>query len=624
MIARPAAALVVAVALLGGTRGAERWELEIVGPATVEHGEMRFEGGAGRIVLESADSFFVPLAALVRTDSSISFTVAKSQRRFTGRITGHEMRGTMRDVDGSTFAWDAQQILAGSPRWPVPPRLTVRQLETGSDLASVTVPGAWRARLLTDRQVVAEYDSVTHRAGIVAWHGSELRARAAQLQLGLDRPVREAIRRTLEAVERSPAATPRFRALFLGTRGLRLDLHDMALEAALRIRPTFDLGRALSVIWKITPGTQAPLDSTALREISWRFWSRLQNERPLADALDSLRREDPAGTTDALVLMRGYDEAEHWWLDATDWLMEQPWIGPPAQMQSPVALVRRFWDDDSLALPRIVTQHYAAPEAFPVPSMAPIIHRLIRPANAIAADWLAANDPEEVLAAWRRLDWGEPFRVVTQGRSRYLTSPAVEARTHAGGLLALESRILIDPGVPPLLAVATLVHEWQHLILADRRLRGRAPGVRENADQVQLLEDNAWLAEGAAEWATDEILAPAAQGAPIVLAIGASRRLAIEALTRDDPHALGYRLVRAAATRAGRPRLVRDRLTAWLHDLGGFARVSGLAGKGNAPPLVLVRPVNAAVIPEVTFVLDGGAALDVHRRLRVSLSPLEH
>ena len=112
--------------------------------------------------------------------------------------------------------------------------------------------------------------------------------------------------------------------------------------------------------------------------------------------------------------------------------------------------------------------------------------------------------------------------------------------------------------------------------------------------------------------------------APVLLAISQARRLALRQRTSDDPHALGYRLVRAAADRARDPRLVLDRLTLLLHDLAGFARVSGLAGKSSRAPLTLARPVNAAVIPEVTFVFDGGAALDVHRRLRVSPSPLEH
>jgi hypothetical protein len=472
----------------------------------------------------------------------------------------------------------------------------------------------------------AEYDSLMHAAGLALWHGSDLQARSTQIQLGLDVPTRMAIRRTLEAIEPAAADDPRFRQLFRGTRGWRLDISDVALEFALRYKPSFRLEEAMGPIWKIAPGSGPVIDSAAVREAGWRFWSRFRKDSTVGRALDSLEDENPVAVLDARALLRGYDEAAAWWTDAVEWLMRHRWVETPRGPRSPEQLVQQFWNDSAVRLPAIRISHFGAPEAYPAPSMRPILARLVKPANAIAAEWLKDADPVEILAMWRAFDWGEPFRVVGRdGHWRYLSSPATEARTHAGGLLEMtDDRILIDPGVPPILAVAMVTHEWQHLILAGKRIRGSAPGLRESAEEVRFFEENAWLAEGAAEWATDRILAPAGHQAPLVLAISQSRRMAIRELTGDDPHVLGYRLVRAAADRAGDPALVQSRLIRLLHDLPAFARASGLAGKGPLPALVVVRPVNAAVIPEVTFVFDEGAALDVHRRLRVSLSPLEH
>ena len=608
-----------------GAKAAERWELEIDGPATIEHGELRFEGGTGKVVLESADSIFVPLAQLVRNDSQISFSIASSHRRFSGVIVGGKMAGTMIDLDGSLFTWNAQPIPAGAKRWPIPPRLTIRQLQTGSDMAQVKVPGAWRAILPDTARLDAEYATIARAAGFASWHGDQFLARSEQIQLGLDRSVHESIVRALEAIDKTPAAQHGFRQLFRGSRGWRVDLHDMAIEVALRVRPGFQLDLAMAPILALAPRSVAPLDSTAELEVAWRFWSRFRSDSLFALRLDSLQEINPGKVADVRALMRGYDDATFWWLNTVRWLMIESWVTTPQGDRSPIDLVSAFWGKAPLPLPSILFEHYGAPEAFPRPSVAPIIRRLVKPANAIAGDWLATGgDSYDVLRAWRTLDWGEPFRVVSGGRSRYLTSPAVEARSHGGNLLETLDGVLIDPGIPPMLAVATLTHEWQHLILFGRRLQGSAPALLENADEIRLLEDDPWLAEGAAEWATDLILAPCRAQAPVLLAISQARRLALQLRTSDDPHALGYRLVRAAADRAHDPRVVRDRLTLLLHDLAGFARVSGLAGKSSRSPLTLLRPVNAAVIPEVTFVFDDGAALDVHRRLRVSSSPLEH
>ena len=105
----------------------------------------------------------------------------------------------------------------------------------------------------------------------------------------------------------------------------------------------------------------------------------------------------------------------------------------------------------------------------------------------------------------------------------------------------------------------------------------------------------------------------------------ALKRASIDALTGgDDPHALGYLLVRALAARTSDPAVLRERLVRLLHDPVALAREYRLEGavRGIAP-IRLNRPNGAGVIPEIVFTWDGGVAEQLSRRLIIPAHPQE-
>jgi hypothetical protein len=147
--------------------------------------------------------------------------------------------------------------------------------------------------------------------------------------------------------------------------------------------------------------------------------------------------------------------------------------------------------------------------------------------------------------------------------------------------------------------------------------------VVESSWQLKLREEDPWLAEGFAEWATDEVLRSAGVSAGFLRFTQAEKRLGIAAAEPNDPHVLGLRLVRSAA-RSRRAPAVRDLLLQHLHELDGFARAVGWPASGSGRAITLQRPPTAVVIPEVTFTWKDGTALDWSRRLVIPNTRSEH
>jgi hypothetical protein len=176
----------------------------------------------------------------------------------------------------------------------------------------------------------------------------------------------------------------------------------------------------------------------------------------------------------------------------------------------------------------------------------------------------------------------------------------------------------------PLAAVAAILHEWNHLLAVQYRLSGPRPiALVESASQLQIDEDDPWLAEGFAEWATDEVLRPAGASAGLLRFTQAEKRLGIGDSDPTDPHLLGYRLVRGAA-RAQRAPAFREMLIRNLHNPDAFARAAGLATGTNGRVITLQRPPTAIVIPEVTFTWVEGTIFDLSRRLISPNTRSEH
>ncbi|MGH7592352.1 MAG: hypothetical protein ACRELE_00645, partial [Gemmatimonadales bacterium] len=332
--------------------------------------------------------------------------------------------------------------------------------------------------------------------------------------------------------------------------------------------------------------------------------------------IDSLAWRDSQAAASVRALLAGYDEAVQWWRDALRWLLQQPWLDAPAGRRSPAQLVAGFWGVDSLPLPLITAVRFGDVAAMPVLGAAHIGPYLFQPRNAIAPEWLAGSGMQQALASWLPIRWGEsPLTVVIGGRAETVVSPWAQEQARPGAFFGEHDAIRIDPGITPIVAAAVFVHEWHHLVAAQRRLQGPQPvGLVDDGTQLTLRELDPWLAEGFAEWATEETLRPARVAGALLLFSQAEKRLAVATRDSTDPHILGYRLVRAAAGRTTVAAL-RERLVADFHDAAALARALHLSGASRTRTLVLSRPPNASVIPEVTFTWDDGFAFDMSRRL---------
>jgi hypothetical protein len=584
----------------------------------MDRGDLRIGAGFGRLLLESHDQEWVILEGLANRGGAITFSTPGG-RQFTGRISGDEIIGTVADPDGLAFPWRAVRIQQGTDRWPVRPRIVVRQLLLGTSASSSEFPTEWRKAVSPRSALLVEQAAMAAAVGLSPADPTTIAARAGSIALGFDTEGRRAAAAMLTRIADSPVAGSEFRSLFLGPGGeWRLDLHAVARQAAAeQVAPATlaaaPLVRLLALLGTPVEGN----DSAGLSQVLWHYWQLSSRDRSALVRLSGAADPEIArAATGLAALLGGYDLAEQWWLEAVNWLMTNRWIEADSEWLSPVDLVARFWEADSLTLPPLVARHFGSPQAVPVIGGAGLGSRLLRGANAIGAEFIAQPGAFGVaLDAWRGLEFVEstPLRLVLGGRTIVLASPASVARSRLGGFLASADAIEIESGIMPVLAVGTVIHEWQHLLLEGARLNGSgAPGLLDEGWGLRLLEGDPWLAEGAAEWMTERVLAP---GGPSVVLIGlmeAEKRLSIASRVTDDTHTLGYLLVRAAANRLDDPAALRRLLVASLHDPRAIASVAGFSGPVTEP---LERPATLLMIPEVSYTLDGDVADGADRRL---------
>jgi hypothetical protein len=602
-----------------------RWDLEIRGRAINENGDLRLENASGRILMQFDDSAFQPLHELKISAGRISFVLPRTHRRFDGTVTDSQMSGTVSDTDGVTERWTALPLRPGSTRWPVPPRVTARQLVMGSALTTARIPGAWLAAMPTLAELEREGRDLASLAGLTPARLDDRIARSRRLALGLDESARARARALLARIASSPAGGPEFRRIFSAGSGWKLDLHDVALAEALHYLSGFRLDQAAEGLRQLGD-VPANADSAVIRESAWRLWCRTgADSAGVFAGVDSLARRDPGAAAAVRALLAGYDDAAQWWRVALRWLLLQRWLETPAGLRSPQQLMASFWSTDSLELPEIVPTRFGDAAAMPVPAADYIGPYLFRPRNGVAGEWLAGEGMREAFRSWLPIRWGEsPLTVVIGGHAETVVSPWAQAQARPAAFFGERDAIRIDPGITPIVAVAVFLHEWHHLVAARRRLQGPHPvALVDDGTQLRLRELDPWLAEGFAEWATEETLRPVRSTVPLLLFTQAEKRLAGSTRDSTDPHLLGYRLVRAAAKQAPVPAL-RDRLVAMLHDATLLARTLRFSGASTTPPLTLSRPPNASVIPEVTFTWDDGLAFDMSRRLVIPNTRPEH
>ncbi len=437
----------------------------------------------------------------------------------------------------------------------------------------------------------------------------------------------QAVRRTLRAIRSTiPGDTTRarFDHLFRPRGEWIVDLHDAALAWA--------RSRAPEVTWDSARGSLAaahwvdPADSLAVEAVPRALYGLTVLAGTGSAAFNRIRadlwRADSVSAAAVLLLLTGYSESQKWHTDVLEFFLAEPWIPDGGQGRSLADYVRNDWyrhgpsaGDAGTPLPEVRARLFGYPQAAPHYGVPPaLFRRLITAENTSARQWLQRHGQAGLLRTLRRLPAGDTSLVLleTDSESIRLTTVPRQSRESLNGFLEPGDAIAIDPGYSPLLALGTLVHEWQHLLFRRMQLHAFAgtPQAREKA-VIELPGIEPYLAEGFAEWSAERILAPLIARWPLLaLGEGVKRAGLARETSDDDQHALGYALVRTLAVALGNPSMTTDLLLRNAEHPATIAThpAARQAWKAysRAPDRLLAVPVRKFLIPEVTFTVEDG------------------
>lgn len=600
-----------------------RWAVRVQGEMLEDRGDLRLAGSTGRLLLESADTAWLPIDRIDREGATLRFRivggglVVATQR-------GDSLTGLWHGPTATPARFDAHRLAAGSDEWPVGPRVRFREMIVGSAASSSRFPDAWRARLISREALIAEHARLAHAVGVPSAGVAGITQRAQAMVIGERSEGRRLAAEQLDRIGRSAAADADFHRIFGQAGAWRIDIHQVAWDLAAGrvgggVIRTDRLTEALQLSGVLPAGD---IDSTTVRRTLWEL-ARRKYFLPDGRSHPGLSETDPR-LLGARAVVASYVDARRWWEDAVAWLLSHRWVETETGLTSPRALVEAFWNEDSLAIPAVIPTSFGGMQAVPIIGLGARASELVQPVNGVAAEWLDSEGAlAEAFGTWRRLAAPDTpsLPVVQDTVSMMLREPGDVVRARLGGFVGPTDAILIDPTILPVFAVGTVVHEWQHLLFSAARLSDSTTGAwRSHPWGVRLNDGDPWLVEGAAEWATEQIFAPAHATMPFFHFIEAEKRLALGAERPDDTHVLGYLLVQALAHRAETRERTRALLIRYLAEPMALAEAIGLAGPVSEPT---VRPNTLMIIPELTFIPDGGVMRDLTRRLLVPDSTLE-
>jgi hypothetical protein len=332
---------------------------------------------------------------------------------------------------------------------------------------------------------------------------------------------------------------------------------------------------------------------------------------------------DPGSAGAVGILLDGYASAYRWHSEATAFLLTARWLPTATGTRAPAELVRDVWPAgtlaDTLPLPPIGARLFGHPQAVPfygVPQS--LFPSLLRPANWSAERWLERHGPARLLAALRQLPPAEAATTVElAGEALRLSSVREEARIGLNGFLEPADAIGIDPGFVPLLALGTVVHEWQHLLFERARLERSLGGAADG--MVTLVPADPYVAEGFAEWQAERIMEPLVGRFPLLGLAEAEKRARLVLEQADESHLLGLLLVRAVARALPREADVVELLLRRSASAQAVAAHPALARAwarhAGARERRIAAPTRRSVIPETTFTLEDGFPDVVGRRI---------
>ena len=630
-------AALVALALWGpaplAAQVAGRWALTLTaGSGPENRAELRLSQSGpsleGSFLLDERDTSWARVTGQVDSDGA-GFHIrvdGDAPVELTGRASSGGLDGAATIGGRRGFRWHAVRLAATDEFYPSAPRFLLRQMVIGDGAPTFRIPGAWLGAAADAGETVdamfTRYGALASRAGLPPLAGDSLSGEILLRAMGLlDRTgFRENVRRTLEAIRgglQNDTLRARFDFLFRRNGDWVVDLHDAALVRARRPFPTLSWAAAIPALRSVGLLGDTVTATESIMLGVYRMFARAAiDSAGFADLSERMQTRDPASGRAVLQLIEGYRQAGSWYEEVMRFFLVEPWVDAPGGARSVADLVRAFWGD-SLPLPAVVAHAYGYPEGAARSSVdSSLVSGLIVPRNAPAQDWLKRHGHGGLLQVMDRLDggFGGNTSLGASGESIRLSSLGEYRRSAFNGFLEPHDLILIDPSYEPLLALGTLVHEWQHIIQEHRR---GSLAFRSEGRQVTYGFLDPYLAEGLAEWASEAILAPASRRFPLVALGEAEKRVS---LAPDNPHVLGYLLVRTLAVAVNRPPDLLAMLAEQGTDPAAVARLPALRRRWSrfaAPDRVVPRRSAPVLLPETEFAVEDMVPDVVARRILV-------
>lgn len=511
------------------------------------------------------------------------------------------------------------------------PRFTLHEIITGSNATLSRIPGPWLHAALAaqpESLALAGYHKWARLSRIEPIEGKALTSERSHHVMGLHQreELTRAVRRTLKAIRSNiPGDTTRarFDHLFRPGGAWVVDLHDAALAWARRRSP--ELGWATARRALAAAHWVDPADSLSVEAVPRALYGLTVLAATDSAAFNRVRadmgRADSVSAEAVLLLLTGYAESQKWYTDVLEFFLIQPWVRDKGRGRSLADYVRGDWHRHGASdpqagtpLPVLKAQLFGYPQAVPHYGVPPaLFHRLITTHNPGARLWLDRNGQAGLLRTLRWLPLGDTSLVLlhTGTETIRLTTLPRHSRESLNGFLEPGDAIAIDPGYSPLLALGTVVHEWQHLLFRRRQLDAfaRKLPARHQA-VVELPTVEPYLAEGFAEWSAERILAPLVARWPL-LALGEGvKRAGLARENTDDQHSIGYALVLALAAALRDPASTTEILLSNAERPERIASHPALhqawKAYGGLPDRVFAVPLRKVLIPEVTFTVEDG------------------
>lgn len=601
-------------------------------------GDLRLvvRGGAltGTLALESSDG---PPAALraggTATGGVVEFAVDTPEpMSFTGRLVGATLAGQATSGHGRGWQWSAERLPDDVEFYAALPRFRAVQLMLGRDTTDLRLPGAWVEAANREPGPGGRADALALAAGLAPIPADSVRDFGFLPSLGLARrdEMVAAMVRTLAGIRADLPTTEqqRFDALFRPRGEWLVDLHAAALDGARR--------RFRSLTWEDTrpalaaagllPATVPPSASVLPLALYHLAVLRARDSVAYQAARERLFRGGPPSAQMAEAVVDGYRDAASWQGQAVSFLLSANWVRVDGRLTSPAGLMRTAWGMPDLPVPPIRPRYFGIPEAVPrvgIPGEA--AGRVVIAENWTAEEWVRRRGTGALLDVLRRLklDLG-PNATLEAAGPWILASVADEAAGSPAGFLESKDEIIEDPGTPPLFAVATALHEWQHLVMERHRLTLPVDGtLRDAGTGLQVVRSDLFLAEGLSEWMTERVLLPVLERAPIVGFGDAQKLTVLAAENASDPHALGLRMLRALAGATGSADAARSLILAHA-DAPAEVADAVSAWRGTAVPAMVI-PVRGQrrLVPETIFTVEDGVGDVTSVRIRVPADPPE-